>query len=201
MPKTGGNSIQGYLTNYSQDKIVLKNKLHDGVETFEVSNTNYMLSKHATLSKYKKYLGGSFYSYFKFGVIRNPWDMMISMYFSPHSGRSEWNRNEFINLLMKTRSLSYYFYPNDILNRIMLRYRIHKKNALSFLDYVIRFENLQDDFNNVCDLLSIPRTQLSIRNKSTRQHYSKYYDEELVSLVSMHFHQAIELGSYHFENV
>ncbi len=82
MSKTGGNSIQNILRNYSEDSIVTLNDIQDGVERFEVRNAKYDLQKHSTLSHDKSVLSSDMYRYlFKFATIRNPRDMMISFYF------------------------------------------------------------------------------------------------------------------------
>ncbi len=84
-PKTGGNSIQNILREYSEDKIVKLSNFQDGIERFEVRNDKYDIVKHSTLSHYKKVIEPDIYKkMFKFSTIRNPWDLMISFYFSPH---------------------------------------------------------------------------------------------------------------------
>ena len=50
VPKTGGNSIQNILHEYSEDEIVASAKHQDGVERFEVRNSKYNIRKHSTLS-------------------------------------------------------------------------------------------------------------------------------------------------------
>ena len=54
VPKTGGNSIQNVLRNYSEDTIVTIGKHQDGVERFEVRNDHYAITKHSTLSEYRE---------------------------------------------------------------------------------------------------------------------------------------------------
>jgi len=84
VPKTGGNSIQNILRDYSEDKVVVLAKHQDGVERFEVRSDKYDITKHSTLSHYKAVLEpGVFRQLFKFATIRNPWDMMISCIFHP----------------------------------------------------------------------------------------------------------------------
>ncbi len=46
VPKTGGNSIQNILRNYSEDDIVILAKHQDGLERFEVRNCKYNITKH-----------------------------------------------------------------------------------------------------------------------------------------------------------
>jgi hypothetical protein len=58
---------------------------------------------------------------------------------------------------------------------------------------------LAEDFRTVCGTLSISATSLPRYNRSTREHYSKYYDDELRELVRMRFGAEIERFGYAFE--
>lgn len=50
IPKTGGNSVQNILRDFSEDKIVLVAPHQDGKERFEVRNDLYNIKKHSSLS-------------------------------------------------------------------------------------------------------------------------------------------------------
>jgi hypothetical protein len=63
----------------------------------------------------------------------------------------------------------------------------------------MRFENLADDFRTVCAALDISPTILPQYNRSNRDHYSKYYDDELRELVRERFAAEIERFGYVFE--
>jgi len=187
IPKTGGNSIQNVLRNYSEDKIVTIGKHQDGVERFEVRNDRYPITKHSTLSEYRQVIDqDTFRPLYKFATIRNPWDMMISYYFSPHRQVDEWNREAFLNLVGQVHPIRHYISTDD------------KNDLCHEMDYVIRFERLNEDFAKVCNRLGLPGEKLPVRNKSNRKHYTAYYDEALVGLVGMKFHEEIELGHYEF---
>jgi len=67
------------------------------------------------------------------------------------------------------------------------------------MDYFIRYESLNDDFKKVCELIGIPWVPLPIRNKSKRQPYAIYYDDELVELVRNRFSEEIIHFGYEFE--
>ena len=67
------------------------------------------------------------------------------------------------------------------------------------VDYIMRFENLADDFRAVCARLAIPSAPLPQYNRSNREHYSKYYDAELCELIRKRFAPEIERFGYAFE--
>jgi hypothetical protein len=67
------------------------------------------------------------------------------------------------------------------------------------VDYIMRFENLADDFRAVCTAIGISPPTLPQYNRSSRDHYSKYYDDELRELVGARFAREIERFNYAFE--
>ncbi len=80
-----------------------------------------------------------------------------------------------------------------------LRLEKNEDDPFANVDYTMRFENLADDFRTVCGTLSISPTSLPRYNRSSREHYSKYYDDELREFVRMRFAAEIERFGYTFE--
>jgi hypothetical protein len=195
IPKTGGNSIQNVLRLYSEDQIVCLNPLQDGVERFEVRNPNYSYEKHSSLAEYESILGPDlFASLYKFACIRNPWERMISFYFSPHRQVTQWSRNEFVQFVEEVPSMLSY------LGQRVSSFTSGSAEALLGVNRLLRFERLQEDFDMVCHDLGIPRQVLPHRNRSSRRHYSEYYDSRLVKLVSTKCAADIEYFGYRFES-
>jgi hypothetical protein len=69
------------------------------------------------------------------------------------------------------------------------------------IDFIGKIENLQNDFNTICDNIGIPRKPLTQRNKSKHDHYSKYYDKETRDIVASRFAEDIEMFGYKFERL
>ncbi|MFT4176261.1 MAG: sulfotransferase family 2 domain-containing protein [Luteolibacter sp.] len=202
VPKTGGNSLQNILRDYSEDEIVISGKHQDGIERFEVRNKSFDVRKHSTLAHYRSVLDKQLFDgLFKFATIRNPWDMMVSSYFSPHRGITEWNRQQFKDHINKEKNLRKYIcVPSSAGNfwkRVGLPF--FQKPLLADIDFLIRFENIESDFKKVCEKLGIPVQNLPKRNASSRSHYADYYDDELHELVAKRFSEEIEFGKYEFE--
>jgi hypothetical protein len=191
IPKTAGNSIQNVLRDYSEDKIVCLAPHQDGFERFEVRSDKFNIHKHSTLRDYQAELGDEVLQrLFKFATVRNPWERMISLFFSAGRGPAAWDREQFVKFVAQKPSLADY---------VALGGNNTKPHRFDNMDYLIRYENLNDDFNKVCNLIGIPWVPLPVRNKSNRRHYSSYYDDELVELVRNRFPEEIIHFGYEFE--
>jgi hypothetical protein len=189
IPKTAGNSIQSVLRDYSEDELVALRKEQDGVERFGLRNPKYKIKKHSTLSEYYDALGHEHFSkLFKFTCVRNPWDRMVSYYFTPTQNPETWNRERFLGIISDAVSVADY-----------LRFDDGEEDPFANVDYIIRFESLADDFRAVCKAINISPPTLPQYNRSNREHYSKYYDDELRELVRTRFAAEIERFNYMFE--
>jgi len=189
IPKTAGNSIQSILRDYSEDEVVALRGEQDGIERFGLRNPKYKIKKHSTLAEYKAALGEvQFGDLYKFTCVRNPWDRMVSYYFTPTQNRAAWDRKKFRKAIVKALSVADYLRLDKV-----------EEDPFGNVDYVMRFENLTDDFRTVCGTLGISPTALPRYNRSSREHYSKYYDDELRELVRARFAAEIERFGYIFE--
>ncbi len=190
IPKTAGNAFQNILRNYSEDKVVCLAPHQDGVERFELDSCYGGATKHSSLAVYKEKTDPVFFqNAYKFTCVRNPWDRLISFYFSPHRGVSHWDRQEFIQFVSKVpSSFSYLRLANESL-----------KDCLSHFDFIVRFEALEKGFEEVCVALGIPDTKLPVRNKASKKYYTEYYDQELIDLVADLFADEIEVFGYTYE--
>lgn len=196
-------TVQNVLINESDDKIITPHHYQDGLERFELINEKYHFHKHSTLSEYRrKIVEKDYLKLYKIATIRNPWDRLISMYFSPSRQVTKWNRKEFIKIIEKTKTLSHYIRTPSKLEHLLIKCGIINspltRSLVHDIDFLIRFESLEDDFKKVCAKLDILYTFLPKRNKSTREPYSKYYDQELIELVRRKFSEEIKLGNYQF---
>ena len=112
--------------------------------------------------RYKYMTEEQFHTYFKFAFVRNPWDRMISIY--KYLGLDK--GLDFKTFLMKTLKnkiwdTKYWFVgPQSEL--------ICDENGELMVDFIGRFESLQEDFNQVCSKIGLPRTELPHVNKSEK---------------------------------
>jgi len=191
IPKTAGNSVGQQLQAYSEDRLVTLAAHQDGVERFEVRHPRYPITKHSTLTDYKALLAPAlFRRLFKFATLRNPWERMISFYFSPHRGVTQWDPGAFRALVERTPPARHYLLtdasgPMD-------------KPLDADIDCLLRFETLEQDFQRVSTRLGLPWRGLPRYNASQRNHYTHYYDDELIAVVEDRFGEEIAFGDYRF---
>jgi Sulfotransferase family len=189
VPKTAGNSIQSILRQYSEDEIVALRGEQEGIERFGVRNPKYEIKKHSTLAEYQAALGEEkFRDLYKFVCVRNPWDRMISLYFSPGRKVAQWDRAAFQRLISKTLSVADYL-------------RLDEGSPFANVDRVMKFETLAEDFRSVCAELNITSPPLPKYNRSSRDAYTQYYDDELREMVGQRFAAEIEHFGYAFAKI
>jgi hypothetical protein len=189
IPKTAGNSIQSVLRGYSEDELVALRGEQDGVERFGLRNPKYKIKKHSTLAEYRDAIGETqFGNLYRFTCVRNPWDRMVSYYFTPTQKTEAWDRTKFRKVISRALSAADY-----------LRLNKGEEDPFANVNYIMRFENLAHDFRTVCAALDVSPTTLPQYNRSSREHYSRYYDDELRELVRTRFAAEIERFGYTFD--
>jgi hypothetical protein len=189
VPKTAGNSIQSVLREYSEDELVALRGEQDGIERFGLRNPRYNVKKHSTLAEYRLALGEKeFRKLYKFTCVRNPWDRVVSYYFTPTQKATEWDSKKFEKAILRLMPIADY-----------LRLGEGREDPFANVNYIMRFENLADDFRAVCQAVDVSPASLPRYNRSNREHYSKYYNDELRELVRARFATEIERFGYTFQ--
>lgn len=180
IPKTGGTSIKRALLEYA----------NPGQLKFEgelVTDLNgYHPHVGMSAEACKKYA-----DYFKFAFVRNPWAWHASIYrFTIHRG------------LHKTIcSMSF----KDYIEAIGRNETDYAKNQLDYImvdgviavDFIGRFENLKDDFENVCKNIEI-KTELPHYKNLGALSYREMYSPALADIVAEHCRSDIEYFGYSF---
>ena len=129
-------------------------------------------------------------NYFKFAFTRNPWDRVVSWYFFVKNSKNP-KRNtsgiSFKEFVTNPRE------PNVWGARNQFQYEFTKK-----CDFIGKTENIQADFDTICDKIKIPRQKLPHKNATKHKHYTEYYDDETKEIVEERFAKDIEYFNYKF---
>jgi len=160
-------------------------------------------NNHQTYKEVESKLG-SLKNYFVFSFVRNPYERILSFYLYLKEKEIPKKLNENRPLCENDEiARSSGSFKNAIKNGFMIpsfmSYFINKEGEIN-LDFIGKFENLQQDFNTVCDKIGIPRQQLPRKNKTNHKHYTEYYDDEAREIVAEQYEVDIYHFGYKFEN-
>ena len=130
--KTGSTTIHKTLLNYVKDKNLIN------------ESELFLGDKHLSCSDLIKQRP-QYKNYFKFAFVRNPWDRVVSWYFfSKRSKKSERNTSDISFKKFLNTKLKVWAAPKQV------QYEFTK-----CCEFVGRYENLQEDFNTICDKIGI----------------------------------------------
>lgn len=152
------------------------------------------IPKHEVAQKCMKIVGKKkFDKYFKFTVVRNPWDRMVSMYHYRLSRKQIPQDTSFNFFVENFRTV----FKHGRLNSSQAKY-IYNENEELLVDYVGRFECLQQTWKEICKKIDLENIALPHLKGSSHKHYRNYYDNKTKQLVARYFDDDIELFRYSF---
>ena len=157
--------------------------------------------QHKTALEFKEQLGQKRWDKaYKFSIIRNPWDKVVSQYFhrikTNQTGLVS-NPIEFkkwVKLTYGEQNPKYYDDPKYFMPH--LNWLTDEKGEV-IVDFIGRFENLDNDFQHICERTSV-KAELHFMNKSEHREYQYYYDSETREIVGKWFKKDIEIFKYTF---
>lgn len=202
--KAGGTSVKEVLKNYSQELEYFKIK-RPPKQVEGKANPLYEMWEssvwHAKARDFKKEMTEEYNKFYKFAFVRNPWDWQVSYYHfilkeTTHIRhdlvKSMAGFEEYLEWVIGTKNP----FPKGATK--LQKDIITDKEGNIIIDFVGRYETLEQDFNYVCKVLNL-NSSLPHLNKSNHRDYRSYYSERAKKLVSEHFQEDIQLFGYTFE--
>ena len=176
--KTGTTSIESYLRTLP----IVKNRAPKHFSLQEIINSYENVC-----------------DYLKFAFARNPFDRAVSMYFQWKKPHSEY-KDKYGTRKMLFDLANKYSFKKFIANTGAFHFNGHHMvEKINYeIDFIGRFEKLQEDFNQACDIIGISRCKLPHLNKTTRKHYTEYYDDEARQIVAEIFTKDLEVVGYEY---
>jgi hypothetical protein len=128
-----------------------------------------------------------------FSVVRNPWDRFVSAWLYCEGTRSRPLRD----VLQSLPQLDHDYIHVTRLQRDILHY----PDGYPVAHHLLRFENLQGDWDALSDVIGKPRTVLQHANRSPteRRHYREYFEDPIDrDLFLRHFARDVDTYGYEF---
>lgn len=215
IPKTAGQSIEQFFMDrlnldWDRDREILLLQSNSdpslGTEKLaHLSASEYVDCGHVSPEEFS--------GFFKFSFVRNPWERILSEYRYRNYFQHRSFRDFVLNKLPKPGW-------DDQYRHVMPQYdMLHDRNGKLMVDFVGRFETLQQDFDRVCERLGISDSVLPHRNRSDKKSrglkrkirnalylngenrltaLEEFYDEETRAAVAEYYRHDIEAFGYRF---
>lgn len=163
---------------------------------------------HTTLNDYINVFEADLITdYFKFTIVRNPWDRLVSAYFFLKKGGfdkadKDWFDKELIQYESFEQFVTEWVNKENILRYNHFRpqtsyiFDKHKKVPIDFVGF---FENLDDDFEYIADKIGVSE-RLPRKNAGEHKSYQDYYNEKTKEIVAKVYEEDIKILGYNFEN-
>ena len=208
VPKTAGQSVESFflglhgLSWENRAPLLLKpnpDPARGPERLAHLTAQEYVGCGYVTEQRFRKF--------FKFAFVRNPWDRLVSVYH--YKGFKD--RYSFRDFIL--RGMSFENRYLGVYRHLMPQYEYLYDNKGNLLvDFIGRFENLQNDFEEVCKKLRIEPGMLPHRNptkgrgvdtegggaRGSKLNYTAYYDPELVKIVGDLYAKDVATFGYAF---
>jgi len=152
---------------------------------------------------------------FSFGLARNPWDRMVSLYCflcqKKFKQNDRFDQKHVRSIGFKRWLLEDSFYMGEDESFLRRATRgadgdgylkpMQRRTQLYWLegvDYIGCYENLQSELSSVCQHLGMKCKDIPHINKSDHKFYREYYDAEMRGHVAKHFEPEIKMLGYSF---
>ncbi len=193
--KTGGSNIERALKPYSHqpkptllDRVLSKLRCHWDYR-------RHHFKQHDSVEAAARVLPADvFERCFKFALVRNPWDWLVSLYL--FLKRKESHRHH--RLVKKLSFAEYVDFEIRRDARHQHRFCMDGRKRM-MVDFLGRFEELEASLDFVCHKLGIPRPTLEKISVFRHDPYTAFYDPATVEKVRRHWSVDVTAFGYEYE--
>lgn len=141
--------------------------------------------------------------------VRNPWDRLVSAYYYlEQGGMNNFDKKNFKKHLEKFDDFKDFVYSleddSSVINKVLhlkpQKFFVCVKGKIK-VDEVYRFENLEDDFNQIVEKYNLKISKpFKKHNSSNHPNYQECYDDKMIEIVKKVYSEDIKLFNYSFDN-
>lgn len=180
VPRTGTHAVRAALRAFLGDEDWQQQSLTEQVR-LPVPALAQAGHGHLTLRQVRAHLPETIWrDYFKFAIVRNPYDRFVSVC-------AMLNRRNPDYLGRETAFMKRAIQVRRFQQRVMVRPQgdmlVDEAGKLG-LDFIGRYESLQQSFGEACQRIGIPEQRLARSNATDHRDYATYYDDALLRLVT-----------------
>ena len=203
--KTAGTSVRSTLERYRRrDPYYLPQFICSRISHLTGHRIACKLPRHAkVIAAYEMLPREQFERLFKFAFVRNPWDLQVSSYHHLRRERPHLvgDRDFEAFLRYKLDPQRPYQYHIDTSIELQTDYLVDLHGNI-LVDFIGRFEQLEDDFHAICRRIGIRAPELAHKRQAKeRKDYRSYYDSVTAELVAERFRTDIDRLAYRFDPV
>ena len=200
--KVAGTSVEAFFEKYCMDPNKEYEQHHErdecisefGIVGAREGGKVIKYNSHMPCQIISDILGKQLFKrYFKFCVVRNPYDKMVSAFHHFTKDINEENYKEEFKKFCINKD-----------NTTTCIYNCIKKNGSPICNFFIRYENLKEDIKKVCEILGIRDYDLNdlpnykSEYRKEKRHYREYYDEETQKIVYLKHKEEFDYFKYEF---
>lgn len=196
IPKTGGKSMSSVLAEYASHNTnfdhLLVRKLTLKFGSFPRLK---IYSRHEKLSQFESFTCKSEYSkLWKFSIVRNPYDRLVSLFLFQQQ-YSEANNHKLIKNMTFDDFVNW---MNPWMKKTSMVSFIKNNDGKIDMDFIGRFENLNEDVNKIFEHLNIDKRLPYINKTKKTDSYRNYYNDKLIKLVQKNYEEDLDFFKYVF---
>ena len=180
IPRTAGSSLSTAINKgQRREKGLIEGPIHFG--------KNWVV---------KEYGESLWDEYFKFSFVRNPWDRLLSQYsWRVAKGQDDVQGRDFNDWVI--------WRSKQVKKREMLTRQVDTIlcGEEFIVDFIGQYENLHQDYDKLCELLSIQDPMIlphKHNKKEGRLHYTEIYTPQTRDIVSEYYSRDIKAFNYKF---
>ena len=172
---------------------------------------------HMNLAQFKNQNKKLLNTAFKFAIVRNPWDRFLSTYTFAQQEINIFHNNTNpkdalfgehpdYHIASKVSFEEYAFLFCEQSEKLKHPGLSHQHiythiNGKKCIDMILKFENLQIDFDSFCERMHFDNVELKKVNVSREDEYHNYYSQESWAIVEDYYAEDIALFNYEYDHL